>query len=150
MVNKQKLTFSWQCGQCVMSTLQKFHQVNNRQKLPWPFWLSFGDFKLNVCSSKRQRNEREKHWNILWLCTMRFRFWKHMDWVLDSMQSPKLLPLWFQGLWIISEHLPCCSKTNMPLSIKKVKMLCFSTGSTPRHLLSIVLFTEMLRFHKSC
>lgn len=58
MLDEQKLIFSRQCSQGMMSTQQKLHQVNNKQKLPWPFWSAFSDFKsLQLQKTKKKKKE---------------------------------------------------------------------------------------------
>lgn len=65
MLDEQKLIFSRQCSQGMTSTQQKLHQVNNKQKLPWPFWSAFSDFK-KVCNYKRpKKKKREKTFKFI-------------------------------------------------------------------------------------
>lgn len=62
MLDEQKLIFSRQCSQGMMSTQQKLHQVNNKQKLPWPFWSAFSDFKsLQLQKTKKKKKKEGKN-----------------------------------------------------------------------------------------
>lgn len=60
MLDEQKLIFSRQCSQGMMSTQQKLHQVNNKQKLPWPFWSAFSDFKSLQLQKTKKKKKRGK------------------------------------------------------------------------------------------
>lgn len=151
MVDEQKLIFSWQCGQCMMSTT-KIASGKQQTKVTLTFLIVIRWFqvkRLQQCKTKKQGTKTLKlvmalYYEVQVLKTYGF-----------GIRLSKVLSFFHCGFraceqFLHISHTAAWQHTIVHPKRKLKDAMLFYGVTTPRHLSLIVLFTELLRFHKSC